>query len=252
MKKIFSIGELGKLFNISTQTLRYYDSIGLLKPNSKNDETGYRNYLFDQTYKLACIIYLRKLGYTIKNIDDYMKSRNINYTLDYLKEQSNQLNEQWAELLLIDKVIQRKIKFIEQEIEKVNTEKFTIKEFKLRKYIPLGHEEELYISDSFYFYPTIAFYEGDNKWFGAYIGEDEDLIGKNILINTIPKGKFYCGYHKGPHSTVNETMNKLYKASEGKFELSTLSVNFSIVDQFVESDMNNYITEVQIRIISKI
>lgn len=28
----FSIGEMAKMHNISTQTLRYYDKIGLLRP----------------------------------------------------------------------------------------------------------------------------------------------------------------------------------------------------------------------------
>lgn len=44
MTTIFSIGEIAKLFNISTQTLRLYDRIDLLKPSHINEETGYRYY----------------------------------------------------------------------------------------------------------------------------------------------------------------------------------------------------------------
>lgn len=40
MKKYFSIGEMSKLYNISIETLRHYDRIGILKPeyiNKKQD-----------------------------------------------------------------------------------------------------------------------------------------------------------------------------------------------------------------------
>ena len=38
-----SIGEVARLFNISKDTLRYYDKIGILKPEV-NKENGYRFY----------------------------------------------------------------------------------------------------------------------------------------------------------------------------------------------------------------
>ena len=44
MKKYFSIGEMSKLYNISIETLRHYDRIGILKPEYINKKTGYRYY----------------------------------------------------------------------------------------------------------------------------------------------------------------------------------------------------------------
>lgn len=252
MEKKYTIGEFSKLFNINPQTLRYYDSVGLLKPKIVNEENGYRYYLFEQTYKLASIMYLRKLGYSLKKIKEYLNSRNINYTMNYLNEQSKQLNEKWAYLLLIDNVIQRKINFIKKELPSVDKDNIIIKFFEDRKYIPLGIEEELYIADAFYFYPTIAFYEGRNKWFGAYIEESDNLIENNSITNIIEKGDFLCGYHIGSHNTIKETISKLFKSAENKYILSDLCVNFSIVDQFVESDNEKYITEVQIRILKNV
>ncbi len=48
MRDMFLIGELAKLFNISTDTLRYYDKIGLLKPKYDKDN-GYRYYTYRNT-----------------------------------------------------------------------------------------------------------------------------------------------------------------------------------------------------------
>ena len=48
MKDILSIGEFGRLFDIDVQTLRYYDTIGLMEPAYRDTNTGYRSYRFDQ------------------------------------------------------------------------------------------------------------------------------------------------------------------------------------------------------------
>ncbi|MGL5693490.1 MAG: MerR family DNA-binding transcriptional regulator, partial [Peptostreptococcaceae bacterium] len=44
MKKYFSIGEMSKLQNISIETLRHYDRLGLLNAEYINEKTGYRYY----------------------------------------------------------------------------------------------------------------------------------------------------------------------------------------------------------------
>ena len=44
MRELFSIGEMAKLFQTNIRTLRYYDEIGLLKPEWRDDNSGYRYY----------------------------------------------------------------------------------------------------------------------------------------------------------------------------------------------------------------
>ena len=112
MKDYFTIGELSDLFNINTQTLRYYDSIGLFTPVKRDEQTGYRYYQFNQLYQLASIRYLRKLDYSIGDIDSFMKTRKVESVLDRFKEQSRILHEKWDELIQIDNILQRKIAFI--------------------------------------------------------------------------------------------------------------------------------------------
>lgn len=41
-KKLYSIGEVAELNNISIQTLRYYDKIGLFTPASVDPQSHYR------------------------------------------------------------------------------------------------------------------------------------------------------------------------------------------------------------------
>ena len=41
---MLSIGEFSKICQVSAKTLRYYDEIGLLRPEEINPENGYRYY----------------------------------------------------------------------------------------------------------------------------------------------------------------------------------------------------------------
>lgn len=45
---MFSIGEFARLGGVSVRTLRHYDEIGLLRPATVDQDTGYRGYTADQ------------------------------------------------------------------------------------------------------------------------------------------------------------------------------------------------------------
>ena len=42
MKKYFSVGEAAKAVHTTSETLRYYDRIGLVRPSKKDEWTNYR------------------------------------------------------------------------------------------------------------------------------------------------------------------------------------------------------------------
>ena len=47
-KKVFNIGELSRLFNVSTDSIRYYEKIGILNP-VRNEENNYSVYIVRYT-----------------------------------------------------------------------------------------------------------------------------------------------------------------------------------------------------------
>ena len=65
---MLSIGEFSKLCMVTTKTLRYYDSIGLLKPVEYNEENGYRFYSVEQTKKMLKIKRLREYDFSLEEI----------------------------------------------------------------------------------------------------------------------------------------------------------------------------------------
>ena len=64
-----SIGEVARLFNISKDTLRYYDKIGILKP-VVNKENGYRFYDIRHLEQLGLILGIKYLGISLSEIKD--------------------------------------------------------------------------------------------------------------------------------------------------------------------------------------
>lgn len=77
MRDFFSIGELAKYQKISKQTLIFYDKIGLFQPDYVNPENGYRYYSAKQLDLLDTILIMKKIGFSLEDIKQYMKTRNI-------------------------------------------------------------------------------------------------------------------------------------------------------------------------------
>lgn len=65
---MFTIGEFGRLGDISIRMLRHYDEIGLLRPAQVDPVTGYRGYAIAQLRDLNRIVALRGLGFSLADI----------------------------------------------------------------------------------------------------------------------------------------------------------------------------------------
>jgi len=65
---MFRIGEFSQIARVSGRLLRYYDSIGLLRPDRIDPQTGYRYYSAGQLPQLNRILALKELGLTLDQI----------------------------------------------------------------------------------------------------------------------------------------------------------------------------------------
>ena len=69
---MFRIGEFSKIAQVSGRLLRYYDEIGLLKPQHIDKWTGYRYYTADQLPRLNRILALKELGLSLEQIQQML------------------------------------------------------------------------------------------------------------------------------------------------------------------------------------
>ena len=70
---MYTIGKLGRKFDLSRTTLLYYDSIGLLKPCSRT-ESRYRQYSDDDAKRLEQICRYRQAGLSLDEIKRVLDS----------------------------------------------------------------------------------------------------------------------------------------------------------------------------------
>ena len=93
------IGKVANLYGITVQTLRHYDKIGLFRPEVINPETGYRYYSLEQLRQLEYILFLRRLGFSLQEIEEAMTSfREGGDILSVLEKRGALLERQIAEL----------------------------------------------------------------------------------------------------------------------------------------------------------
>ncbi|MEE1113591.1 MAG: MerR family transcriptional regulator [Eubacterium sp.] len=248
MKEFLTVSDMSKMFGINKQTLHYYDRIGLFRPRYRDNETRYRTYGFDQIYLLATIRYLRKMEYSIDDIKYYLNGRETHDTIDMLKKQSEILHTRWEELMRIDEAIQRKINYVESEKAKYDANSFRIEQLPERRFVQLGSLEDLWLDDSFYFYPTICIYEDSIKYFGAYLMDDNLTPEmKKGTLEHVPAGRYAVAYHTGPYETIQDTFEAI-REHYPELEFYEYAATFNIIDQFVETDTGKYVTEIQMRI----
>lgn len=132
---MYTISEIAELAGVSARTLRYYDSIGLLKPAFTN-EAGYRFYGYREVNLLQQILFYRERGMDLHNIRDIIYKEDF----DILAALEEHLKELEAKKKHIDSLIclvDRSILSMKGEKQLTDKEKFqAFKENVVRK-----HEE---------------------------------------------------------------------------------------------------------------
>ena len=104
---MFRIGEFSKMSKTTAKTLRYYDEIGLLKPEETDQFTGYRIYTTDQLVQLHRIQELRQIGLSINEIRVILSGRDYEPVLQKRKaELISMLVEGQSQLSRIEFILQ--------------------------------------------------------------------------------------------------------------------------------------------------
>jgi effector-binding domain-containing protein len=114
----FKIGDFSKLSQVSVKTLRYYDEIGLFKPDHVDKASGYRYYSADQMSRLNRIIALKNLGFSLEQISimPNLSAASLQEMLLQHKEQiKQQLASEQEKLVLVE----ARLKQIEKESDDV-------------------------------------------------------------------------------------------------------------------------------------
>ena len=108
MSKYFRIGEISKMYHIGTDSLRYYEKIGILSP--KRGENQYRLYRTEDIWRLNVIRELRELGFSMEQIGVYLKDHTVSTTRMLLEEELRMIQEKQEKLRLLKKNVNERIR----------------------------------------------------------------------------------------------------------------------------------------------
>ena len=265
---MFKIGDFARLNKVTVKTLRHYDSIGLLQPESIDSFTGYRYYSANQMVMLNRILSLKDVGFALEEIAVILK-KNMSpeqiRTLLELKhsEIDSRIKFEQARLSRIETLIKN---FYEEAyimkydvvIKKVDS----IRVASLRDFIPSYSEQgDLWkeLGDYINKYnaktvpPCMAIYHDagykeemvDAEVIEPIVGE---LPGNDRIIVKDLEGaeQMASVIHQGPYQTLNMAYTAVFKwIEENGYEITGPQRELYLKGEWITEDTNEYITEIQ-------
>ncbi|MES5891632.1 MULTISPECIES: MerR family transcriptional regulator [Bacillus cereus group] len=113
--ELISIQELTRETGVTVRTLRYYDQIDLLKPSGKTDG-GHRLYSERDVVRLQQILFLKEMGFSLKEITNMLVKGEIN-SKDSLEKQLRFVQEEQKKFNRMERVLQAVVYSVDVEGE---------------------------------------------------------------------------------------------------------------------------------------
>ena len=262
----FHIGELSNLFNISVDSIRYYEKKGLIHPE-RNETNGYREYSLDDFQTLVMIRELLGLDFHQDQISSFLKERNISTTMEMLD----------TELLIIDEKIgnlqKKKNQIIErlQSLQTVQKEAvdnmIQLKTFKKRPIVMISTKNlpDAYVDYTLVQYMkkeqiklnTIGFcdcytldLENSNPGSDYYRTENVFLLAgaeETNIDHFLPAGDYLCLYYHGSLKQTKQLMPSLFAyAREHQLKITGHPMELCHIDSYETNHEKEYITELEL------
>lgn len=119
MTNYFTISEAAKIVGLTTETLRHYDRIDLVKPCKKDQWSGYRYYSEQEIVRLNTIQALRCMDLSLKEIKKVLEYDNLEEIVAFLNQAEQKANEKIEQL----KYARSKIQLARADYEKKQNDK---------------------------------------------------------------------------------------------------------------------------------
>lgn len=272
-KKLFKIGEVARIFNISMGTIRHYEKAGLLKPEYVDEESGYRYYSDRQFEVLNTIRYLRVLDMSLEEIADFLKDRDIDVIEEKLENQKALIARKQHELELVSRKIDHRL---EQIRDAVQSELDVIREctipasrivwmrdsLKLSTYLDL--EEQIRILQKNQSQPLVfmgkvgvgisqetllAGQYGNYELVYIILDEEDEYDGETEYIEelTCVSVRFNGSHKEAP--AYYKALARYIK--ENGMEIAGFSREVTLIDNGITNDESKFVTQISIPVMKK-
>lgn len=275
MKEKYSVSELARLFGISTQTLRYYDKIGLFRPAHTDEHTGYRYYSYKQFFNLSMIMQLKRLNFSLESIRRYSSTKDIEQLEQNLAAEKKLIRQEIAQLQSLEEKTDRLLKKLQisRSITAEQTCELQLEPDRFQYEIPINFEikdlyqyikvmYESYIKSSFatnistHSEIVLKIYRENlcRKQFrtynsiGFFLDSGTEPCGRGIT--KISGGLFASFLHIGPYDTIHRSYQKVYDFIEKEhLTICGDSIEFAFISISLTDNSSNFITQIQIPVL---
>jgi hypothetical protein len=226
---MLTIGEFSKTCSVSIKTLRYYDSVDLLKPYYVDKFTGYRYYDETQIDTMLLINRLKRYNFSLIEIKSFLNTNDNEVLLSKLMEQEEKIRTDIAHKQMILNEFQGYIRSFERtgvimncydnyeiivkECEEMPVlscrQNMSVEEFGKyysRLFVEIAKEKLTFTGKALAIYHDEKFDENNSNIEIAVSIKERDkatkIINKSLCVTTI---------HKGPYSNLTEGYGALVK-----------------------------------------
>ncbi len=264
---MLKIGEFARVSGITTATLRYYDSCGLLKPLSIDQESGYRYYTLEQLPRLNRILAFKDLGFSLEQITQLL---NEEISLEQLHGMFKLKQAETQQLIATEQArlsrIQARLRQIEQE-KTMSTYDITLKRVEpllvasVRGIIPSVNEvKQLWGVLHAYMNqqgckevsPNLILWHDESEHAEGVDAETAEPLAASIAqteqvkVQILPDAMMASTIHHGGYDTIGQAYVALYQWTEDN-QYSIIGLTRQIHLQYSdEMHPNLYITELQV------
>lgn len=269
--RLYSIGEVGKLCNVSKKTLRFYDKIDVISQDYISEENNYRYYSKDTVLFVPVIKYYKQMGFKLEEMKTLLDTDCFDTHTERLRDKIDELKKEreaiaiaytsvndWYNLIreakgvIENKAIQVSVKYINtinacyMKTPFDNNYRESVINIDWTNYLEeIGHE----ITGAVYLcFPNfeeklngqsteaIIFQQGAND---VDPSRTRDFGGKMML----------SAYHIGTHDTINETYARIRDwADQYGYRLGASSIERYVVDYWTLNRSEDFVTEILVEI----
>ena len=268
-EKLYSIGEVSKICNVSKKALRFYDEIGIISPDVVSEKTHYRYYSRRSLLNLTIVKYYKQMGFKLEEMRKLLNSEEYRIVERGFLEKINELQDEqmavnvkltsvtdWYELLVEAQTV------IENDVRDVSVKFVETKEY--------GFMDQDYISDSMEAVINLGWTEyletiGNEitgavnitfpSWKDRVSGKCEKMrIMQEMIMPCKPEQLVQMGgemmlscYHIGSHDTIGKTYEKMETwAKEHGYKLAEDCWERYVTDCWTTNNEDMYVTEIRI------
>lgn len=270
--EFISITQMAKLRGVTTETLRHYDRIGLLKPDHLG-KNRVRYYSVLQYEKLGTIRELEQIGLSLKDIKKYLNQRNLDTSYELLKKQERFYEERIKQDRAILNKIKQKANFIDSLHEGNQINKIQIHQIEKRMFLKASQQVndeidlayqcmklEKTLNDEGELIPIYASdrYAGifpidqtENNQTELIILLDKKLKQAKLPISYLPEGEYLSLLtHDSFWQRKNAINTIINYAKEHDLKLDKQVLLISRIDYSITNEKDQRTVEYQVRIIN--